>query len=141
MQTLYTLGYCGHTPAQIKQHVDRLGAILCDIRLHARSMAPQWRGAAICALVGPERYLRLPCLGNLNYKTGGPIDLANPEGAVMRLTWVLSERPAILLCGCADHVGCHRTPAAAWVAARLGDLVAGVVHLDPIAAAQERLAL
>lgn len=129
-RTLYTLGYGGHTPAQIKAYVDQLGATLIDVRYAARSMRPEWRGAAIRALVGPMRYFHLRCLGNINYKSDGPIVLDNPNGAVWTVRWVLDERPAILLCGCADHAGCHRTVAAAWLAERLGgEIVAGVEHL------------
>ncbi|HNP70826.1 MAG TPA: hypothetical protein PKK15_06955 [Kouleothrix sp.] len=93
-------------------------------------MHPEWRGAAIRQLVGPQRYFHLRCLGNINYKSDGPIVLDNPNGAVWTLHWILVERPAILLCGCHDHADCHRTVAAAWLAERLGgELVAGVEHL------------
>lgn len=132
--TLYTLGYSGHTPAQIKAHVERLGAALIDVRYMARSMQQHWRGAALRQLVGPRNYFHLRCLGNINYKNGGPIVLDNPNGAVWTVRWVLEERPAILLCGCAEHVGCHRTVAAEWLAERLGaEIVAGVAHLDSAA--------
>lgn len=129
-QIIYTLGYSGHSPAEIKAYTDQLGAALIDVRYMARSMRPEWRGAAIRALVGPQNYFHLRCLGNINYKNGGPIVLDNPNGAVWTVRWILAERPAILLCGCREHEGCHRTVAADWLAERLGDeIVGGVEHL------------
>lgn len=124
-QTLYTLGYAGHAPAEIKAHVDRLGAALVDVRYMARSMQQQWRGEAIRQLVGPRNYFHLRCLGNELYKTGG-MKLANPDAAVMTMQFILFERPAILLCGCKDHSTCHRTVAAEFLSGRI-DLE--IIHL------------
>ena len=132
---LYTLGYQGHTPDRILSYVQRLGAALVDVRYAVRSMRPEWRGAALKQLVGPGRYVHLRCLGNVNYKAPNlPIVLDNPNGAVWTMRWILDERPAILLCGCAEHIDCHRSVAAEWLAERLGSEVVGaVVHLAPAA--------
>lgn len=128
--TLYTLGYSGLAPTDLLRIVELTGATLVDVRLCARSMNPQWRGAAIRTLVGERRYMHIRELGNLNYKIeGAEIELAAPEAAVIPMLAALAEGPAILLCGCADHHTCHRTVAAAWLAERLPDLVGEVQHL------------
>lgn len=131
MHTLYTLGYSGTKPADLIRFLDELGAVLVDVRLNARSMCPQWRRKPLMALVGQRRYIHLRCLGNRNYDhPERPIELDNPDGAVMELSMILAERPAILLCACAEHQGCHRVAAAEWLERRLGPMyVSGVEHL------------
>lgn len=128
---LYTLGYSGAKPADLIRFLDELGAVLVDVRLNARSMCPQWRRKPLMELVGQWRYVHLRCLGNLNYdRPELPIELANPDGAVMELSMILAERPAILLCACAEHEGCHRVAVAKWLEQRLGSgYVSGVQHL------------
>lgn len=126
---LYTLGYCGLKPDDLTAYLRRLDAVLVDVRFSARSMQPCWRRQGLITIVGQARYIHLRQLGNRNYK-GGPIELAAPDGAVMEMTALLEQQPAILLCGCADWHACHRTSAADWLAIRLGPaLVTKIVHL------------
>lgn len=120
MHTIYTFGYGGQQPATLRHHVERLGALLIDVRLHAWSRAPQWRAAALKALVGAANYQHLPQLGNVNYKNGRAIQLADPEAAVPIVADVLAQRPVILLCGCANLQTCHRREAAAFLAQACG---------------------
>ena len=126
MHTLYTLGYSGWTPAGIKGQVDALGAALWDIRMMPWSKSPQWQQPELRSLLGAS-YAHVQALGNRNYK-GGPIELANPEVVVRRLSDLLKLRPVILLCGCRDHRICHRTVAAEYLAGHLG---CTVFHLYP----------
>lgn len=127
---LYTLGYTGLKPDDLVVYLDHLGAQLIDVRMSPRSMQPRWTRAGLIKLVGAERYTHLNALGNKNYKTGGPIELQNPEAAVAHISSILAQRPGILLCGCADYRECHRTVAAEWLANRLGAAyVTQVVHL------------
>ena len=115
---LYTLGYAGLTPEQLRAAVVQDAATLLDIRLAARSPAPQWRKSALVQLLG-ERYQHVPALGNRNYRNGGPIQLADPEAALPVVQQALTERSVILLCGCADVATCHRREAARWLSPRL----------------------
>jgi hypothetical protein len=131
MHSLYTLGYSGTKPADLIRFLDELGAVLVDVRFSAFSMCPQWTRKGLTAMVGQHRYTHLRCLGNANYRRPDlPIELANPDGAVMEMSMILADRPAILLCACAEHTGCHRVTAAEWLSRRLGPLyVCGVQHL------------
>ena len=48
-------------------------------------------------------------LGNLNYKTGGPIKIAHPDAGIRGLKMYLEDGyTLILLCGCQDYATCHR---------------------------------
>lgn len=130
MNTLYTLGYSGWKPADLAATVERLDAVLWDIRMSPWSKSPQWQGHALRKLLG-ARYVHMQALGNANYKSGGPIDLANPRAAEEPARRVLERSPLILLCGCADVMRCHRFEAAVWLVAALG---VKVEHLSPPAA-------
>jgi len=112
MHTIYTFGYSGRQPETLRRHVETLNALLVDVRAAAWSRAPQWRPEALRALVGAANYRHLPDLGNVNYKNGGPIRLANPEAALPIVRGLLAERPIILLCGCTNVLTCHRRDAA-----------------------------
>ena len=115
---LYTLGYVGLTPEQLRAAVVQYAATILDIRLAAKSPASQWRKSALVQLLG-ERYQHVPALGNRNYRNGGPIQLADPEAALPVIQQALTERSVILLCGCADVATCHRRDAASWLSPRL----------------------
>ena len=131
MNTLYTIGYSGWKPEQIAATVAELGAVLWDIRRSPWSRAPQWRQPALRQLLGPA-YVHMAPLGNVNYNTDGPIQLANPQAAVDPARAVLQTSPIILLCGCKEAETCHRSDAAAYLAWQLGGLE--IVHLMPQAA-------
>lgn len=63
--TIYTMGYAGWAPADLRDEVLRLGVTLIDVRIAPTSKSPQWRKEALAALLGP-RYTHLPALGNRN---------------------------------------------------------------------------
>lgn len=126
---LYTLGYTGLKPDDLISYLDHTGAMLVDVRFSAKSMQPRWTRKGLTEMVGQHRYIHIRALGNKNYK-GGPVELLDPDGAVMEMAELLPLKPAILLCACADWRECHRTVAADWLANRLGpELVARIVHL------------
>lgn len=132
MHTIYTIGYTGWKPEQLKAKVDELGAMLVDIRYSPRSRRPEWSREALRGLWGQnwERScLHLVALGNRNYKNGGAIELAAPEVGVKALAPVLQQRPIVLLCACRDADLCHRSVASAFLSERLGDVE--VVDLYP----------
>ena len=103
---IYTIGYVGRTPEEIKAIVDDLGACLVDIRYSPRSRQPQWSRKQLLALLG-EKYLHLREWGNAAYKTGGPIQISDFEAG--RAVIDRLEAPAILMCACSDATTCHRS--------------------------------
>lgn len=123
-QQIYTLGYSGRSPAEIKQLVDNLDAVLLDIRFSPRSRIPHWAGKNLRALLGETRYQHLKALGNRNYK-GGPIALVDYEAGQAAITQ--AKRPVILMCVCHDYHTCHR----AVVAERLRAAGFQVTELGP----------
>jgi uncharacterized protein (DUF488 family) len=120
MHTIYTVGYLGMQPEALLAHVERLGALLIDVRYVAWSRAPRWRPTALKQLVGESNYLWLKALGNVNYRSGGPVQLADPASVVEQVRAILHERPVILLCACSDIATCHRRDAALYLAAQCG---------------------
>lgn len=124
---LYTLGYsAGWTPELLREKVRTLGAILLDIRANPTSIKPQWTKRALAQLLGTS-YMHVPQLGNLNYKSGGPIRLANPQSTVAPIRSLIGRAPVILLCTCATTESCHRVTAARYLADAIGRVE--VTHL------------
>jgi uncharacterized protein (DUF488 family) len=109
MRKVYTTGYTGKKPEDLKAMVERLGARLLDIRYSANSRVPQWRWSALSDLVG-DAYYCLPNLGNRAYKEGR-IEIDNLDAGEDWLFWHFKdhpEQPVILLCACKDYATCHR---------------------------------
>lgn len=134
MKTIYTLGYIGSTPDDIRLFVDTTGALLVDTRMNPFSRAPQWQGYAIERSVGEGNYLQCKALGNRNYRNDGPIVLAEPALAAQFLLGVMQTRNIILMCGCKDVRACHRKVAAetlqeVWARLIKNRLDAEIVHL------------
>lgn len=131
MNALYTIGYSGWKPEQLRDAVTTRHAVLWDIRATPWSKTPEWQRESLRSLLG-DAYAHVPALGNKNYKNGGPIELARPAAAVEPARAVLSRQPLVLLCGCRDYWSCHREDAADYLADAL-DLEV-VEHLIPPAA-------
>jgi uncharacterized protein (DUF488 family) len=125
MNTLYTLGYTGIKPAQLLQKATELKAIVLDTRYSPRSRAPQWNGLELQNLLG-QQYQHLPALGNINYKSGGPIEINLPKVGTQQVVSILAGQAAILLCACPDVETCHRRIVAEMVQAACG---CEVIHL------------
>lgn len=84
----------------------RHGAVVIDIRMVAQSRSPCWnKGNLQRAYDIP--YVHAPELGNVNYKNGGDISIADFAAGVRRIQ--ASPQPVILMCACKDSRGCHRT--------------------------------
>jgi uncharacterized protein (DUF488 family) len=126
--TIYTLGYSGWKTEDVEAVIQRLDAILVDVRMVPRTRwAPAWNSAALAARLG-ERYTWLREFGNRNYKgTSEQIEIADfPTGERRLREIVATGKAAILLCGCRDVNVCHRKV----VAERLAQAwQADVVHL------------
>jgi len=124
--SLYTFGYSGSTPEKLQNYAEYFGAMVVDIRCNPTSRVPHWRLPELRRLLS-ERYVHFGELGNINYKNGGPIMLANPGAGIDRLAVLLANGPAIILCGCQDHRECHRAVVADLMAKSYG---ATIKHLE-----------
>ena len=103
----YTFGYAGQSVEVLQSRLDELGARVVDIRLSPCSRQPGWSKAELSEHLG-ERYRHVPALGNVNYKSGEPIQIANLELGLKILTAPIAAIPSVLLCGCRHYAGCHR---------------------------------
>jgi uncharacterized protein (DUF488 family) len=110
MRTIYTVGYSTTTPQELKKLVLDTDSFLVDTRLVPYSKYfPEWRKAELRGLVGKDRYAWLgETLGNLNYKNGGNIQIADLPIGLAHLERALKLKNVILLCGCYDVQKCHR---------------------------------
>lgn len=118
---IYTLGYgAGWNHDLLVATLDAKKAMLLDIRFNPQSKTPMWQRSALFDLLGPERYLHVPALGNTNYANGGPIALYAPEAGVQVVARCLEFGSVALLCGCRDVATCHRKVAAEMLSERLG---------------------
>lgn len=125
---LYTLGYSGWTPEAIREEAQARNAVVCDIRYSPRSRHPYWTQGNLQRLFG-TRYQHVQALGNRNYKSGGPIVLADYDAGKQAITEILATGQAvILMCACKDLATCHRLTAVERLAAVLGEVV---THLVP----------
>jgi hypothetical protein len=93
-----------------------------------RSRVAAFNGTAFSRLLG-ERYYWLSDFGNVNYKNGGPITIANFDKGIERLGPLRNAgRAIVLLCGCPDVDVCHRKVLAERLAEQWD---AEVVHMTP----------
>jgi uncharacterized protein (DUF488 family) len=119
MNRVYLAGYSGLQPHELKELVDSLGADLVDIRFRAGSRNPAWNKGKMQLFFGPS-YWHCRELGNVNYRNGGPIKLAEPEKATEHLAEILKKRPVVLLCACREAYTCHRWEAGRMLKRELG---------------------
>ena len=114
-RAVWTAGYAGHRSADLLRLVEHHDVIVMDIRLSPRSRVPSWNKGPLAQLLG-RHYQHVPELGNLNYKTGGPVEIADLETGLQIVTG--SERAPLLLCVCAEVSRCHRKVIAEHLIAR-----------------------
>lgn len=111
-QSLYTLGYTGVPIAALQDGLEELDALLVDIRYSPFSRAPMWQKRSMRGRFGDwptGRYLHLPSLGNVNYKTPEKgIQIKDMDAGLEVVQAVLRKKPVILLCACPDPAHCHR---------------------------------
>jgi uncharacterized protein (DUF488 family) len=108
MKKAYSFGYSGKQPEDLLKAVGELGAVLCDIRLVPYSRwHPGWNKKRLASLFG-NAYIHVPELGNLNYKSGGPIEIADINAGLQTVLDLLKTRSVILMCVCKDPLLCHR---------------------------------
>lgn len=126
---IYTAGYQAiKSPELLSRFAIATNAIVVDTRLTPYSQLPGWRRSELERQYqkGQYRYLG-QWLGNLNYKNGGPIRIADPERGFVALAELLSQQSVILLCACGNVQTCHRSVIAEMLADATG---ATVQHLD-----------
>lgn len=107
MKRVYLTGYAGRKPETLKAIVERMDAVVVDIRYSPRSRVLMWNKASLIQLLG-WRYVHVPALGNLNYKSGEKIVIANLDAGAAMLSTIAGET-LILLCVCRQAATCHRT--------------------------------
>ena len=125
---LYTLGYSGWTPEAIQEEAQARNAMVCDIRYSPRSRHSSWTQGNLQRLLG-TRYQHVQVLGNRNYKSGGPVALADYDTGKQAIAEILTTgQSVILMCACKDLTTCHRLTAVERLAADLGE---AITHLFP----------
>ncbi|MBI5725030.1 MAG: DUF488 domain-containing protein [Planctomycetes bacterium] len=106
---IYTLGYSGWKVEEIQAMLEKLDAILVDVRMAPRSRMSFFNAGPLQKLLG-ERYLWLKDFGNRNYKGTFEqieiVDFATGRMAIEGL--VRNGRSIVLMCGCRDVEVCHR---------------------------------
>ena len=119
---VFTIGYSGRKPAEIKLLAEELDATVFDVRFSPRSRVPHWSRKRLTESLG-DRYRHVRALGNRNYRSG-PIELEDfPAGLALIQE---SDRPIILMCACKDPAICHRTT----IAEKLRKVGMQVAELD-----------
>lgn len=83
--------------------------LLIDIRYSPLSRFAEWRREALVSRYRDRYRYAGALLGNVNYKIGGLIKLAEPEqGAAKLLDYLDAGYDLVLLCACAQYETCHR---------------------------------
>ncbi len=103
--SVYTIGYAGRSQDEIVEILNNLDAVLLDIRFSPYSRTQEFTGRDLQLRLG-NRYIHVKELGNVNYKNGELIQIANyPAGkAVIEAI----TKPVVLMCGCWNYTTCHR---------------------------------
>lgn len=105
---IYPYGYTAHEVRIAQLMHEQPHLIMIDTRLKSWSQKPAWRAEALRATYDERYHWAGQHLGNLNYKNGGPIRLADPEAGLRGLRhWLQHGSDLLLLCGCAVYERCH----------------------------------
>lgn len=136
MNTLYTIGYTGRSLDELADIAKAHAAGIVDIRFSAWSREPKWRKADLAKSMEHRgvAYTHIRELGNINYDSPKPIEIARPDEGCAALAVLLKHRPQILLCACEDVERCHRSVVAGMMQERYG---VEVVHLGKRPKAEE----
>lgn len=112
MTELFTFGYANARLEQFAYRVHELRATAVDIRLVPRSRRPEWNRSRLVRALG-DRYHHVRHLGNLNYRSGGAIQLSDAAKGIDEVAELLPRGPVVLICACRQRNGCHRDTVAA----------------------------
>lgn len=125
--TIYTIGYEKREMNELVAEVERLDAMVVDVRMRPFSRWTDWTNTRLESILG-ERYRWVEGFGNENYK-GGPIELHDPEEGFEQIADLIEQgRNVILLCLEADPTQCHRSHVADLIVERFG---CPIKHLIP----------
>lgn len=100
----YTTACAGKDINDLKPMLDRLGAVLVDVRFSPTSEVMRWRQIYLKTLLR-EKYHHVPQLGSRAFREGRN-QIQNLDLGIRILLSFNSN--AILMCGCADLKMCHR---------------------------------
>jgi hypothetical protein len=123
MMKIYPCGYSAQSLqiAELMQTDPTL--LLIDLRASPNSRMPIWKRSFLIDAYGDRYGWFGETLGNVNYKNGGPIRLANPvEGIAYLVDLLQQSHNLLLLCGCAHYETCHRRIVVELLQERLPDL-------------------
>jgi hypothetical protein len=105
---VYTYGYDGKNRAALIAFLGEREGVLVDIRMTPFGSAPDWNKPELIAALG-DRYVHVQALGNVNYRTGGPIQLSDKALGVQTVEQLAAKHGAVvLMCACASYESCHR---------------------------------
>lgn len=128
LPTVFTAGYAGrtfdtgkpYTAAHLFHTAKLLDAVVLDVRTAPFSKdRPEWCQAGPLGLAARfrTRYRHVPALGNRNYRPADRakgVEIADLESGLAEVLAIVSGgHSPILLCGCAELAGCHRSVIAA----------------------------
>jgi uncharacterized protein (DUF488 family) len=102
---VYTIGYTGRTPGEIRQIVEARDAMLFDIRYSTNSRHSRWTQPYLQAVL-QDRYVHVRDLGNVNYRSSGPIQILDYEAGRDQIE--RCDKPVVLMCACEKYQTCHR---------------------------------
>jgi len=102
---VYGIGYQGRTVEQLRALADELDAEIVDVRFTPLSRLNDWRIYSLRRTL--PRYRHVKAFGNVNYKNGGPIQIAAYEAGKAEIAKMNCN--VILMCACKDPRTCHRT--------------------------------
>lgn len=100
----YTTGFAGKDTNDLKPMLDRLDAILIDVRLSPTNETLRWRQIYLKALLR-EKYHHVPQLGNRAFREK-KIQVQHLDLGIKIL--VSFNANAVLMCECANSEHCHR---------------------------------
>ncbi|MBN1123021.1 MAG: DUF488 domain-containing protein [Anaerolineae bacterium] len=125
MLTVYTFGYEKRKPEELLCEVERLDAVVIDVRFKPYSRVKGWGRKDLESMLG-ERYRWVQAFGNEGYKSGS-LALMDVEAGCREVAPLLEAGSnLILLCYEANPAECHRSVVAEILRERFG---VGVEHL------------
>jgi rhodanese-related sulfurtransferase len=133
MLNVYPCGYSIHSAKIATLMAEDPSLLLIDIRKTPDSQMAAWKRGHLIEAYEYRYGWFGETLGNLNYKNGGPITLANPVRGIASLVDLLQQgHNLLLLCGCAHYQTCHRRVVAELLQQALPELT--LIHPDQLAA-------
>lgn len=123
---VYTLGYYGRQVDEVLAFVERLNALVLDVRLKPfSSHQPDWNRDSLEFLLG-TKYRHADGLGNVA-KDAGKFQLKDPDRWLTMVEKIIAKgKSTILLCACKFPDKCHRS----LIAQRLVERGLRVEHIE-----------